>query len=143
MSLGVMRPAACLDSFATMDSAIYHDDPLPITAVDLLNDFQALETSPDLSIEDYFSADFDYSAFARAPLSPVEGPSADSRFHLQTIETSSTASGPIETHTKFDLTYSTQTSPVTPSKIRTGLLTPLTSSLSFCTLLRSGPAHVL
>jgi len=134
MSLGVMRQAVCLDSFTMDSSAIYHDDPLTITAVDLLNDFQAMESSPDLSIEEYFAVDFDFSAFSRAPLSPIEGPSADSMFHLHTIETSSvpTASGLIESHTKFDLTCSTQPSPISPSpKIKTGLLTPLTTSLSF------------
>ena len=143
MSLGVMRQAACLDSFTMDPLAIYHDDPLTLTAVDLLDDFQAAETSPDLSIEEYFAVDFDYSSFTHEPLSPIEGPSADSMFRLHTIETSSlpTASGLIESHTKFDLTCSTQTSPISPSsRIKTGLLTPLTSSLSFCTSLC--PSHV-
>jgi len=136
MSLGVMRQAVCRDSF-TMDSlAIYHDDPLTITAADLLDDFQAIETSPDLTLDEYFSSDFDFSSsYSTAPMSPIEGVSIDSMFHLHTIETTAipTASGLVESHTsKYDITYSTQTSPVTPShKIKTGLLTPLTTSLSF------------
>jgi hypothetical protein len=117
-----------------MDSlSIFHDDPLTITAADLLDDFQAIETSPDLSIEEYFAVDFDYSSFSRPPLSPVEGPDADSMFTLHTIETSSlpAVSGFVETTSKYDLTMS---SPVAPSsKVKTGLLTPLTTSLSFCT----------
>lgn len=136
MSLGVMRQAVCLDSF-TMDSlAMFHDDPLTITAADLLDDFQAIDTTPDLSLDDYFYTDFgDYASFSNAALSPKDGPVLDSMFHLHTVESTSipTASGLIESHTsKFDLTCSTQQSPVTPApKIKTGLLTPLTSSLSF------------
>jgi len=136
MSLGVMRQAVCLDS--TMDSlAMFHDDPLTITASDLLDDFQAIEDSPDLSLNDYFYTDFaDYASFSKAPLSPKEGPAMDSMFHLQSIESTSipTASGLVESHTtKFDLTCSTHQSPVVAQspKIKTGLLTPLTSSLSF------------